>query len=264
MTPDRSLAWPVWAAVLCSTLLAGCAGLRGGDRDAADAAEAPARPAPQTLQAFGDTWTVQRLPTKTPTRYRLQTHAGRDAIAATAESSASLLRRTVNIAPDQLGSLHLSWMVEQLMGDADMAERDRDDSPVRVVLAFEGDRSRFSARDAAASELSQLLTGEPLPYATLMYVWCNRRPAGTVIENPRTSRIRKIVLESGADGLGRWRDYERDVRADYQRAFGEPPGALVGIALMTDTDNTRSRTRAWYGPVRWVQAPGIQGAAAGR
>jgi hypothetical protein len=71
-----------------------------------------------------------------------------------------------------------------------------------------------------------------------------------VITNPRTSRIRKVVVESGAANLGRWLDYERDVRADYIRAFGEPPGALRGVALMTDSDNTRSVTRAWYGAVR--------------
>jgi hypothetical protein len=32
--------------------------------------------------------------------------------------------------------------------------------------------------------------------------------------------------------------------------FGEAPGALVGMAIMTDSDNTRSRAKAWYGPVK--------------
>jgi len=40
------------------------------------------------------------------------------------------------------------------------------------------------------------------------------------------------------------------VAADFRRAFGEEPGPLVAIAVMTDSDNTRSRSRAWYGPVR--------------
>ena len=82
-----------------------------------------------------------------------------------------------------------------------------------------------------------------------------RRAPGEVITNPRTSRIRKMVVESGTTNLGRWLDYERDVRADYIRAFGEPPGALRGVALMTDSDNTRSVTRAWYGTVRLSSAP---------
>jgi hypothetical protein len=141
--------------------------------------------------------------------------------------------------------------VPQLIAEADMALREADDSPVRIMLAFEGDRSRLSPRDALLSELMRTLTGEEMPYATLMYVWCNQRAPGTVIRSPRTDRIRKLVLESGPGKLNRWLDYERDIRADYERVFGEPPGALVGIAIMTDSDNTRSLAKAWYGPVRF-------------
>ena len=82
-----------------------------------------------------------------------------------------------------------------------------------------------------------------------MYVWCNKREPGTLITNARTDRVRTIVVESGPKKLGQWLDYERNIRADFERAFGEAPGALVGIAIMTDSDNTRSTTRAWYGPV---------------
>ncbi len=131
-----------------------------------------------------------------------------------------------------------------------MSDRDAEDAVVRVILSFEGDRSKFSAKNRMLSDLSQALTGEELPYATLMYVWCNTRAVGDVITNPRTDRIRKIVVESGAAHLGKWLDYERDIRADFIKAFGEEPGTLTGIALMTDTDNTQSKATAWYGPVR--------------
>ena len=130
-----------------------------------------------------------------------------------------------------------------------MAQRDLDDAPVRVVLAFEGDRSTFSPKNAMLNELTRLVSGEDMPYATLMYVWCNQRPVGSVIHNPHTDRIRKIVVESGARGLKQWNSYERDIRADFERAFGEAPGALVGIGLMTDSDNTQSNAVAWYGPI---------------
>ena len=77
-----------------------------------------------------------------------------------------------------------------------------------------------------------------------------RRRTATWWSSPRTDRIRRLVVESGAARLDRWLDYERDIRADYEHAFGEPPGALIGIAVMTDSDNTGTRTNAWYGPVR--------------
>jgi len=99
------------------------------------------------------------------------------------------------------------------------------------------------------------VTGEDMPYATLMYVWSNDLPVGSVVVSRRTDRIRKMVIESGAGGLNRWLDYERDVRADFERAFGEAPGRLMSVGLMTDTDNTGASVRAWYGPVslRWAR-----------
>lgn len=197
-------------------------------------------------------WEDYRFPGKTPTRFAYERKDGRDALSVLAQSSASMKRQRVRVAPEDLGSVRFSWNVPALIPGADMARRDAEDSPVRIVLVFEGDRSRFSPRDAMLSELARALTGEEMPYATLMYVWCNQRPAGTVIENPRTSRIRKLVVESGSGNLGHWLDYERDIRADYERVFGEAPGALVGVGIMTDTDNTGSVARAWYGPLRFT------------
>jgi len=218
------------------------------------AACAPLPPAP--VAASGSSWqdwSHQALPGKAPTQFKNVRIDGRDAIAVDAQSSASMLRHNLRVEPSELAGLRFSWKVPALMEEADLATREKDDSPVRLVLVFEGDRSRFSARDAALSELARLLTGEEMPYATLMYVWCNRREPGTVITSPRTDRIRKLVLESGRTHLNEWRDYERDIRADYLRVFGEEPGALVGMAIMTDSDNTRSRARAWYGPVKVAQ-----------
>jgi len=40
------------------------------------------------------------------------------------------------------------------------------------------------------------------------------------------------------------------VRADFEQAFGEAPGELQALAIMTDSDNTQSRARAWYGEIR--------------
>lgn len=223
---------------IASSPWAGQSGLHAGPADAA--------------------WVHKTFPGKAATRFQYARLDGRDVLAVQADSSVSMLRQAVRIAPADLGRVRFSWKVPGLIEQADLALRERDDAPVRIVLAFEGDRSRFSARDAALSELARALTGDELPYATLMYVWCNQRPAGTVIPSPRTDRIRKLVVESGPRRLNQWLDYERDIRADYERVFGEPPGALVGIAIMTDSDNTHSHTQAWYGPVRLLPAAQVR------
>jgi hypothetical protein len=197
-------------------------------------------------------WAHKTFPGKSPSHFQYARIEGRHAISVDSEGAASMLRQQVRIEPEQLARVRFSWKVPALIEQADMALRDKDDAPVRIVLAFEGDRSRFSGKEAALAELVRTITGEEMPYATLMYVWCNKREPGSVIVNARTDRIRKLVVESGTRRLNEWLEYERDIRADYERAFGEKPGALVGIGIMTDSDNTRSRTHAWYGPVRFV------------
>ena len=200
-------------------------------------------------------WEGMQFPNKEATRYTLDQQAPIDvqglrrALRAQSNASASMLRTDVSIRPEDLGHVHFSWLVPTLIQEADMATRQGDDSPVRLVLAFEGDRGNFSAKDAALNELTRLMTGKEMPYATLMYVWCNKRPVGTIIHNARTDRIRKFVIESWPMGLRQWRNYERDIRADFEAAFGEAPGKLVGIGIMTDSDNTQSQTHAWYGKI---------------
>lgn len=245
--------------LICSALLFSACTVLPDSPVSSEASVSANQWAKQPLQPKQDTpvtgvaapeWQHYPLPGKQATVFSYARLDGRDTMTAQAQASASMLRQNVNVSPADLGRVHFSWKVSELLAQADMALRDADDSPVRVVLAFDGDRSEFSAKNAMLSELSQALTGEPLPYATLMYVWCNTREPGTVIVNPRTDRIRKLVVESGSSNLSVWQDYERDIRADYEKAFGQPPGALMAVGIMTDSDNTRSTAQAWYGPIR--------------
>jgi hypothetical protein len=225
------------------------------DQDAATTAAAPAAPT-EVLWANGR-WRAQTLPGKKPTAYEPVQLDGRACLHASSRSSASMLRRKLDVAPGELGRLTFSWRVPALIEHADLTRRDGEDAPVRVVLAFDGDHAELDLRTRAMFDLGEMLTGERPPYATLMYVWENRQPRESLILNPRTDRIRKIVVESGRANLGRWLSYERDVVADYQRAYGKPPGRLIGIAVMTDSDNTESETEAHYGDLSLLSVRGL-------
>ena len=194
-------------------------------------------------------WQEVLIPGKRATAYTWELFDGRRALAARSEGSASMMRRKVNVAPDQLGRVNFSWQVTELMAGAHVGYSDAEDAPARLLLAFGGNVAALPSRTRMMFELAEALTGEAPPYATLMYVWDAKAPVDSVIVNPRTDRIRKIVVDSGPTELRRWREHRRDVAADFRRAFGEEPGPLVAIAVMTDSDNTRSRARAWYGPV---------------
>lgn len=204
--------------------------------------------APPTRLSIGD-WHAVALPGKEDTRYSPVIKDGRPAIEAVSERSASMLRRHVRRPGHELGQVSFSWWVHDLVHQGNVAEASREDSPARVLFAFQGDVGRLPARTRAMFDLAEAITGERPPFATLMYVWDATAPVGSVIINPRSDRIRKIVIDSGPQHLRRWREHRRDLAADYRLAFGEDPGALSAIALMTDSDNTASRAQSWYGPV---------------
>lgn len=195
-------------------------------------------------------WQLVRLPGKSPTHYEMAVHpSGRMAWHATADHSASMWRHPLPIPASELGRIRFSWWVDALLPDADLAVAGRTDASVRIVLGFDGDHSKLSSKQRMLFELASALGGEAPPYASLVYTWANQQPVDSIIVHPRLDRIRKLVVESGPQGLGRWREHERDVRADYRRVFGEEPGPLLWVALMTDSDNVQGRIEAWYGEV---------------
>jgi hypothetical protein len=201
-------------------------------------------------------WNDLSIPGKRSTRYHAVWEEGRSVVDATALASASMWRRSLNVPSEHLQRLEFSWRVPGMIAGADLTQVDHSDSPARVVLAFDGDSSRLSLRNRMLFDLAEAVAGERPPYATLMYVWANHAEPGTIIHSGRTDRVRKIVVESGASQCGRWLRYQRDPRADYRRAFGEDPGALIGVALMTDADNTGGRASARYGEVRLIGRDG--------
>jgi hypothetical protein len=202
-------------------------------------------------------WEIFRVPGKQPASYSYVRHDGRDAVLAKVESSGSILRHRHRIEPDELGLVRFSWNVPNAGAGANLTLPQLDDVPVRVVLAFEGDRSRLSMKNAMLSELSRLLTGEEMPFATLVYSWSRVNQPGEVIVNDRTDRIRKIVVDSGDHGYNEWRSYERDIRADYRQAFGEDPGALLSVAVFTEGEKNEGQLQAFYGPLKLVPASAV-------
>ncbi|KNZ34138.1 MAG: hypothetical protein AD742_01615 [Methylibium sp. NZG] len=209
-----------------------------------------APPLPSAAATPPSEWMEYALPGKRATHYTQVILDGRPVVHATANAAASVLRRKVRLEPSELGTVHFSWRVAELIHRADLSDRDQSDSPARLILAFDGDHSRLTLRNQMTFDLAQAVSGERPPFATLMYVWDAKAAPETVIHSGRTDRVRKIVVESGGDRLGKWRHYERDIAADFRKSFGEEPGALVSVGLMTDADNTRAKAEAWYGEVR--------------
>ena len=126
---------------------------------------------------------------------------------------------------------------------------------MRVIVTFDGDMNKLDIEERALAARVKAITGQAMPYATLMYIWENKATLGDVIESPHTSRVKMIVAETGAARNGSWLEYERNIVRDYEKAFGEKPGRIVSLGIMTDTDNTGETTTAFYGDIRFTAAP---------
>lgn len=197
-----------------------------------------------------DGWHAVSLPGKSPTRYGRAHKDGRPAWHAQADRSASLWRRHWRMEPGELGVVRFSWWVPGPLPGADFRVAGLTDAPAQVLFAFDGDHAQLPARTRMQYELAETLTGERPPFATLKYAYGND-PAqvGQVIVHPRTDRIRTLVLDAGTAHAGHWREHRRHLVTDFKRAFGEAPGRLLSVALLTDGDNTGQTASAWYGPI---------------
>lgn len=102
--------------------------------------------AASTAQGSSAKWEHRSFPGKKSTLYQSTRAYGRLAIQSESSSAASMLRQHVRLEQAELGKLRFSWKVPELIAGADLRQRDNDDSPVRVVLAFEGDRARLSEK----------------------------------------------------------------------------------------------------------------------
>ena len=164
------------------------------------------------------------------TRYSLKNSDGRLALHAESIAAASGLYRTVNVELDKTPMLNWTWKVDNVLAGADERIRAGDDYAARVYVVFSGGPMFWRTR-------------------AINYVWSNKQPVDSIWPNAFTGNARMIAVESGTGQVGQWVSERRDVRADYQRLFGEKPGRVDAVAIMTDTDNTRAAATAWYGDI---------------
>jgi hypothetical protein len=186
------------------------------------------------------------------TRYALVDDCGSTVVEARADGSSSGLVELVDIDPSKYPWLTWRWKVAQSMPRVDNTRRETDDAPARIDISFDGDSKKLTIGDRLWAAQVKALAGIDLPYATLEYVWGDGAPRETAIENTWTSRIRMILIESGPARVGEWVTETRNVYEDYQRVFGEAPGRITAVAIITDTDATSTKAEAYYGDIAFL------------
>lgn len=182
------------------------------------------------------------------TQYELVKDGASVVVKARSEASASGLTREIRIDPREYPIVRWRWKIENLLKKSDVSRKDGDDYPARLYVTFEYDPDRVSFPRRAKYRAGRLIFGD-IPIAALNYVWDGKAPAGTFVDNAYTDFAKMVVVRSGPQFVGIWVEEERNVYDDYRKAFGEEPPMIKGVAIMTDTDNTKESATAYYGDI---------------
>jgi hypothetical protein len=170
---------------------------------------------------------------KNPTDYQVHHEGTNCFLLAVADKSCSALSRKLDLAPPSHLVLRWRWRVEAVATNGSERELSRFDHAARVFVAFD------------------TFVGPP---RTLNYLWANVEPVGTLLEHPKSGRAQLFMVESGGSRAGRWLTEERDVTADWRRAFpGKAMPKVVGLGVMTDSDSLGGRLTGDYADIQLLE-----------
>ena len=186
------------------------------------------------------------------TKYEVINDGDVTVVKASSEGSASGLIKEIKIDPREYPIVRWRWKVENVLKNSDVNRKEGDDYPARLYITFEYDPDKVSLSKKLKYKAGRAIFGN-IPIGALNYIWETHAPVGTIVENVFTDFAQMIVVESGPQKIGTWIDEERNLYEDYQKAFGEAPPMINGVAIMSDTDNTKERAVAYYGDITFVK-----------
>jgi hypothetical protein len=201
----------------------------------------------QTLPPGWKPLTFEKI--QTHTRYSLVKDGDQVVVKAVSRQSSSGITREITIDPNEYPVVEWRWKVENILKHGDVTQKSGDDYPARLYITFEYDGSKVGFFEKAKYEAAKFFYGQYPPIGAINYIWESKSPIGTMVPNPYTDRVNMIVIESGKTRLNEWITEERNVYEDYMKAFGENPPKISGVAIMTDTDNTKESAIAYFGDI---------------
>lgn len=174
--------------------------------------------------SFPGQWVVRGDETTAKAVYSVAEEGGNRFLRAYADKRDVQIGISRSIQPKEFPALQWRWRVKQLPTGADERAEKTNDSAAAVYVVFD----------------STLL-----PRA-IKYVWSSILPVGTRMKSPVYWRSRVVVLQCGNAHVDEWQQEVINYYQDYKDFFGEEPGKVIGIAVLTDSDTTKSVAEAHY------------------
>ncbi len=201
----------------------------------------------RTFPSGWEPLTFEKIPTHT--QYTLVKDGEQVVIKAVSHQSSSGITREITIDPQEFPVVQWSWKFENIIKNGDVTQKSGDDYPARLYITFEYDSSKVGFFEKAKYETAKFIYGQYPPIGAINYIWESKSPIGTMVPNPYTDRVIMIVIESGKTRVNEWITEERNIYQDYMKTFGGNPPKISGVAIMTDTDNTKESAVAYFGDI---------------
>jgi hypothetical protein len=133
------------------------------------------------------------------------------------------------------------WQVDQSVPATNLANKGGDDRNISLYFVFVPEAVAPSLEGA---NIRSLLGNKDV--RIIQYAWGGNVARGTVIVSPYGPRGQGVTIALRQAGTGAHSE-QVDLAADYARAFGGTKGALIGLAVSGDSDDTKSVIRAAIG-----------------
>jgi hypothetical protein len=149
-------------------------------------------------------------------------------LKAEAEGQASGLGKEIKVNLDKTPYLNITWKIEQgLAGIKEDSKSGHD----------------FAARVSVIKELGSL----PWQKNVMNYVFSSNKKTDSHWTGPYRKQITDYVASSLVDSkVNTWVTVKLNVREHFKKFFNLDLGEIDGVAIMTDTDNTKRKAVSYY------------------
>ena len=148
-------------------------------------------------------------------------------LKAVADNAASGLGKEVKIDLNKTPFINITWKIEKdLTGIKENTKKGHD----------------FAARVFAVKKIG----ATPLSNRAINYVFSSNNEIGSNSPSPYTKKSIDNVLASTKNNLNEWVTVKANVKEDFKRFHNLNVDELDGLAIMSDTDNSKMKAVAYY------------------
>ena len=161
------------------------------------------------------------------TIYTLGSNDNGNFLKAVANNAASGLGKEVKIDLNKTPFINITWKIEKDLSDIKENTKKGHDFAARV----------FVIKKTGAT---------PLSNRAINYVFSSNNKVGFNSPSPYTKKSIDNVLASTKKNLNKWVTVKTNVKEDFKRFHNLDVNELDGLAIMSDTDNSKLEAIAYY------------------